>query len=154
MDSTTLADDFIIEDLPVGSNGKYKPLTLLRVRSTGLLCADSLKRFHAKNISDSAITLKAGSFLVGTLHAGQDHQYATLDFWDDRYFDLDMKYLDGKSGGTIATENGSESNQMFTLDASDESGHAEHWELKFEVSGFHCSASIKQAPKGREVEIS
>ena len=65
-----------------------------------------------------------------------------------------MKYLNGKKGVTIATENGSESNQMFTLDAFDESGHAEHWELKFEIRGYDCSASIKQAPEGREVEIS
>lgn len=153
IEGTKLADDSPIGDLPVDSDGKFVPLTLVRVRSTGLLCADSLKRFHAKNISDSAITLKVAS-LVRTLDAGQECRYAEPDFWDSRYFDLDLVKEDGtKSGSTIATENGVDQDK-FIVEAVDEFGHREHWGMQFHVSGYDCSAKITKAPAGRDVELS
>eukprot|EP00928_Gymnodinium_smaydae_P046980 TRINITY_DN31325_c0_g1_i1.p2 TRINITY_DN31325_c0_g1~~TRINITY_DN31325_c0_g1_i1.p2 ORF type:complete len:241 (+),score=36.02 TRINITY_DN31325_c0_g1_i1:44-766(+) len=137
--------------------GQSLPLALTLVRIfPELLCAEALTRFEAKNVSSGPVLVTVGQkneSLVtqppdNTLEAGQVWTYARPDFWEGKYFDLDLVKADGSGGRTIVSETGA-GNKVFLIRATDELGHVETWDLVFSVKGYDPFVKVATVQRER-----
>eukprot|EP00931_Biecheleriopsis_adriatica_P044002 TRINITY_DN25139_c0_g2_i1.p1 TRINITY_DN25139_c0_g2~~TRINITY_DN25139_c0_g2_i1.p1 ORF type:complete len:203 (-),score=35.96 TRINITY_DN25139_c0_g2_i1:87-695(-) len=149
-DTVVLADDVQIKDVcSKAGELAHVELTLVRKVFVLLLCAEALTEFKAKNLTDGDIKVSVAR-VTKTVAAGEVWTYAKPDFWDGKYFELDvMDPEKGGTAGTIACENGGPERQLFKVQASDDFGHEEHWLMHFAVSGNDTWATISSAPEGR-----
>eukprot|EP00931_Biecheleriopsis_adriatica_P044001 TRINITY_DN25139_c0_g1_i1.p1 TRINITY_DN25139_c0_g1~~TRINITY_DN25139_c0_g1_i1.p1 ORF type:complete len:235 (-),score=41.69 TRINITY_DN25139_c0_g1_i1:87-764(-) len=125
--------------------------------SVPLLCAEALKKFKAKNLTDGDIQVSI-RHVTRTVAAGEVVTYAKADICTlksgIKIYDLEVVDPESKENGcTIAfmssTDSGDPEDRFFKVQASDNFGHEEHWLMHFAVSGNDTWATISSAPEGR-----